>query len=145
MESLSLPALQTKIKADAKIDISALDRASIDAPYLYSKYIAIHANEKMWLSVYKKQLTSLTLKKTAYYLGDATEDEYRKNPLHIKVSKTMVSKYVNGDSDIQELDSKIEVQNIKVDLLKEYMKVLYQKTFHIKNAIDFQKFVNGVV
>ena len=143
MKSISLSDLQAKMKEDTRIDASKLAHASLSAPYIYSKYVAIHANEKMWLKTYQKQYASLRLKKTAYYGGDAPEEEYKKEPLYVKVSKSKVSTYVNGDSDIQAFENKLDVQEIKVEMLKEFMKVLYQTSFHIKNAIEYHKFING--
>lgn len=144
MNSIPLTELQTMIQKDAKIDQQKLDHASLQAPYTYSKYVAIHATEKMWLKTYTKQFNVMNIKKTAYYKGDAPEAEYKKNPLHVKVPPSQLSIYVAGDSEVQLLQNKLDTQEIKVDMLKEYMKVLYQQTFHIKNAIEFQKFINGM-
>lgn len=143
MNSTPLTELQKMIQADAKVDQQKLDEASLKAPYTYSRYVAIYATEKMWLKTYTKQFQVLNVKKTEYYKGNASEEEYKKNPLHFKVPPSKLSLFVAGDDEVQKLQNKLDTQEVKVEMLKEYMKVLYQTSFHIKNAIEFQKFING--
>jgi hypothetical protein len=145
MEKIGLAELQKRMLDDTQpLNLTKLDTHSVEAPYLYSKYITIHANEKMWLQTFIKQKKVMMVKKHAYYSGNGTDEEYKKHPLPQKIKTgTERLRYVEADVEVQQIQDRIDIQQIKVDMLTEFMKVLYQKTFHIKNAIEFQKFING--
>jgi hypothetical protein len=145
MKPITLEALQNMMGEDSNIDITKLDTDSVKAPYLYSKYINIHATEKRILKMLYQHLIRDKRIKTEYYRGNASEEEYKEKPLHMTILKSQVQSYVDSDEDIQELQAKIDTQDIKVDMLTEYLKSLFQRTFHIKNAIEFLKFKNGLM
>jgi hypothetical protein len=140
---MKIHELQTMMMQDSKLDISKLESDSVNTPYIYSKYVVLQATEKTTLKKYKKEMKVLHRNKTAYYRGDAPNSVYKEKPLNISILKSHVPKYVESDPEVMELQEKIEIQTIKLEMLEEYMKVLYQKTFHISNAIKFMKFKNG--
>ena len=142
---MNMNELQNMIKVDSKVDITKLDTDSVEAPYVYGRYITIHATEKAYLLKYKKDMKVLFKEKTAYYRGDADPEIYEKNPLHISILKSQVPGYVESDSGVQNLQEKIDIQEIKVDMISDFIYNLRQKTFHIKNAIEFMKFKNGLI
>jgi hypothetical protein len=87
----------------------------------------------------------LRLKKWNYYLGRAPAEEYKKKPFQLSVLKSEVQQYIDADDEIRELEDMIEVKQAIVDFLEGAVRAVSGKQWHIKNAIEFLKFKNGVV
>jgi len=58
--------------------------------------------------------------------------------------KNEVDMYIDSDSDITNINVRLTAQSEKIDFLVEVLKNLNQRNYQIKNAIDWQKFTNGV-
>lgn len=141
---MNFTQLQAMIKEDSKVDISKLDSDSLHVPYLQGKYINLHSNENGKLRTLELELKKLKFKKYQYYSGKATAQEYQAKPLDHTILKSDVQRYIDGDDEILNLETKIINQKTKVDAISEFVKALGQRTFLIKSAIDYLKFTNGV-
>ena len=56
-----------------------------------------------------------------------------------------VDKYIKSDSDVNKLEQKVTYIETTVDYLERTLKLISNRTFTIKNAIDWKKFTSGVI
>jgi hypothetical protein len=141
---MKIKELQTLIEKDSKVDIKNLDNEAINQPYLYGKYINIHAEEKITLKSLQRKMKQLKKDKVEYYKGNANPEEYAKKPLNITILKSQIPNYVESDSDVLDLQARLDLQEIKLEMLSEYLKSINQRSWNIRSAIDYIKFKHGV-
>ena len=61
----------------------------------------------------------------------------------LKIMKNDMQIFFNADTDLQELNAKIEYLKVTVDFLKECMQNITWRHQTIKNTIDWRKFMAG--
>lgn len=126
-----------------KIDETNLAKESLETPKMYGKLLRIRTNESMLLQRYRFQLKKLYQDKRDYYLGRADPEVYKAKPFDLKILKSEVDSYIEADDEIQDLTLKIEVQTEKLNYLDNALKQVANRGFTIRNALDFQKMMNG--
>ena len=67
-----------------------------------------------------------------------------KNLFDYKVLKADLDKYFDADPDLIRCTAKIEYYQIMLDYLESILKVIQNRTYQIKNAIEWQRFTNGL-
>lgn len=133
------------MEQDSIINPAHLDEASLAIPYLHSKWYNLFVEELRVLRSIDIEYNLLLKAKTEYYLGKADDTVYIQQPLHLKILKQDVDVYLKADADLISAESKKSLQKIKVETIENFIKNINNRSFMIKNAIDFRKFVNGVI
>ena len=93
----------------------------------------------------KKRL--LIKDKWEYYTGKMDMDTLKLKgwePFNLKILKQDVGMYIDSDAEIISIDSKLSIQQEKVDFLQESIKSINNLQWHIRDAIAWRKFINGV-
>lgn len=134
-----------EVEKDLIIDETSLSKESLNTAKIYGKYLRIRANENIRLNALRSDLKKLYVIKREYYSGRAAPEVYRDNPFNQKLLKTDVDTYVEADPEIDIQVKKIDVQSEKINYLNDALKMIAGRQFQIKNAIDYQKLINGVV
>ena len=131
---------------DAKIDDVELDRESLGVPNLHAKYLKILYQQKLKLRKLNIQRKTLVKVLAEYYKGDLNnpEDlkEIQREPWSRTILKQDINSYVDSDEEMIKLLTKIAYQEEVVLLLEDIMKNINNRTFHIKNAIEWRKLTN---
>lgn len=131
---------------DAKIDDVDLDRESLSVPNLHAKYLKILYQQKLKLRKLIIQKKTLVKVLSEYYKGDLNnpEDlkEIQREPWSRTILKQDINSYVDSDDEMIKLFTKIAYQEEVVLLLEDIMKNINNRTFHIKNAIEWRKLTN---
>ena len=83
--------------------------------------------------------------KWEYYTGKADAAVYLLKPFDIKVLKSDVHIYMDSDQDLQRADQKVAYQNQIVKYLEQVLRSINNRTFLIKNAIEWKKFTSGAI
>ena len=83
--------------------------------------------------------------KFEYYTGKAEPSIYQENPFDIKVLKTDLSLYMDADSELQILQSRINYYEEIIFFLDKILRCLNDRGYQIKNSIDWQKFMQGSI
>jgi hypothetical protein len=141
---MKIEEIRDLMQEDSKIDDTALDAESIKIPYLHSKWYSIFIDELRVLKGIEQEYNRLVKEKTEYYLGKADDDVYEKKPLNHKILKQDLDVYLKADDDLMKLDGRRSMQQIKVEMIENFIKSINQRSFNIRNAIEFMKFKNGV-
>lgn len=133
-------------KDDCKVDGTELGRESLRTPDLHHKYFKILSAERLTLRSYERNYKSLYRAKYEYYTGVMDQDALNElgwQPWALKVLKQDIPMYLESDPDMSELQSKIDLQKEKIELLESVIKMIINRGFQIKNAIDWEKFKVG--
>jgi hypothetical protein len=131
----------------AKIDEERQDQESRDIPILHAKFLRMLSDERMVQRAIQKEADLLKRDKADWYSGSmAKEDlEARKwKPNPKVILRQDVDKYVQGDSDVVELNLRLGLQQEKVDVLNEVLRCINSRSFHIGRSIDWIKFKHGL-
>ncbi|ASD50382.1 UvsY-like recombination mediator [Acidovorax phage ACP17] len=135
--------IQEMIAADSVLDENRLDFESLRIPQLHSKYYRLFMDEARTLKEMNFAYAKMKKEKTEYYLGKAPEEVYKEKPLDMKVLKTDLDLYMNGDMELHEMETKMQLQKLKTEMLEKFITTLNQRGFSIKTALDFMKFKAG--
>jgi hypothetical protein len=85
----------------------------------------------------------LKKEKWLYYSGKADPDVYKDDPFDHKVLKPDIDKYMDADTDIIKSVSKIEYYQTMLNFLDSILKTILNRTYQIKNAIEYMRFTAG--
>lgn len=133
---------------DCIIDRVELAKESLMIPKLHNKYYKLYLREKLILKKMKSSLNKLRSAKRLWYDGKfAREDleEWGWNQCLIQVQSKDLNTYVDGDDDVIQEEIKTSLQEEKVEYLRSIINNITQRSFVIKNAIEFIKFTNGEI
>ena len=142
---MTLEELQQQVGKDFKLDDTELDSESVSIPLLHNKYL-IHFN-KFSLLLKKAEYEHKTMikDKWEYYTGKADPSVYKEKPFDIKVLKSDVHIYMDSDPELQRADQKVAYLNQIVKYLEKVLRGVNNRTFLIKNAIEWKKFTSGAI
>ena len=134
-------------KDDSSIDRTELGEASTNIPKLHYKYYKHYAQERLTLKKLEAEYKTLYKDKWEYYQGNLADEDLKErnwDPFQLKVLKSDLSTYIDSDKDIINHMYKIEYQKEKIDFLDSVIRNINNRGFHIKNAIDWEKFKVGI-
>ena len=77
--------------------------------------------------------------------GKADPEVYKQNPLDLKILKQDVPIYLDGDKELIESQHAVEYHKAMVDHAEKMCKMLNNRGFQIKNAIDWKRFMEGSI
>ena len=140
---MKLEDIMNEAEKFLQIDETNLAKESLETPKMYGKLLRIRTNESMLLQRYRFQLKKLYQDKRDYYLGRADPEVYKAKPFDLKILKSEVDSYIEADDEIRDLTLKIEVQTEKLNYLDNVLKQVANRGFMIRNALEFQKMMNG--
>ena len=142
---MDLSELQKEVDRDIKIDDTELDLESIRTPQLHNKYLKQYTKYSLQLKKVRDDYKYLHRVKWEYYTGKADPSVYQIKPFNIKLLKPDVDKYIKADEDMIKLEQKVTYVQSVVDYLDRTVKIISNRGFQIKNAIDWRKFTSGVI
>ena len=142
---MTFDELQELADKDLKINDTELDLESLKTPQLHNKYMKFHNQYINLLKKSEQDLARLTREKWEYYTGKADPSVYQQKPFNIKLLKPDVDKYLKSDDDLIKLEQKVTYIQSVVDYLDRTIKIISNRGFQIKNAIDWRKFTSGVI
>ena len=142
---MDLEQLQEQADKDLKINDSELDLESIKTPQLHNKYLKHLTKFKLMLSRAESELHIKKREKWEYYTGKADPSVYIEKPFNLKILRQDVDKYIDSDEEVIRAKQKVDYLNTVVDFLDRSIRQITNRTFTIKNAIDWKKFTSGAL
>ena len=142
---MTLDELQQLVDKDLKLDDTELDSESARIPLLHNKYLQHFNKFSLLQKKAQQEYNTLEREKWEYYTGKADESVYREKPFDLKVLKADVHIYINSDPDIQRADQKVAYLKQVVNYLEQVLRSINNRTFLIKNAIEWKKFTSGAI
>ena len=129
---------------DAVIDPDNLHNESLKISELHSKYYTIYNTVSLLREKARGSYSSVKLERYNYYTGKAPAEVYVQDPFPYKVrEKDAIQRYLDADEKLTNIDLKIKYYDTQLKFLEEIIRNISQRTFQIKNAIEWQKFQAG--
>ena len=142
---MDLEQLQELADKDLKINDTELDLESLKTPQLHNKYMKHLTKFKLLLTRAEDDLRTIRLFKWEYYTGKSDPQVYQQKPFNLKILKQDVDKYIEADEEIQKATQKVKYLETVIDFLDRTIRQVSNRTFTIKNAIDWRKFTSGAI
>ena len=142
---MTLEELQQQADKDLKINDAELDLESLKTPQLHKKYLKHLNNFKLLLTRAKTDVNIMKKVKWEYYTGKASPEIYKQKPFDLKILKQDIDKYLESDEDLIKLTQKVEYLQTVVDFLESTVRQISNRSFAIKNAIEWKKFTSGAI
>ena len=143
--SLDLDTIQKMWEQDCKIDPDNLHTESLNIPILHSKYFEIYNTIILLKKKAEQQKKNIRHQRYEYFTGKADPDVYLENPFPKKIrDKETLQGYLDSDEKLSQSSLKVDYYDVMLSYLQDIMKMIHQRNYQIKNAIDFQKFASGL-
>jgi hypothetical protein len=145
--AIDIETLKTMLEKDLRINDAELDTESLRIPQIHNKYLNFYHDEKLLLQSYRMKRRTILREKWEYYTGKMDADTLEKKglePFNLKILKQDVDMYIESDAEMVAIDSKVSLQQEKVDYLEQAIKAINNLQWHIRDAIAWRKFINGV-
>ena len=144
-QSLNLELIQNMWEKDARIDIDNLHTESLNIPVLHAKYFDMYNNIILLRKKAEQQKKNIRHERYEYYSGKADPDVYIEDPFPKKIrDKDTMEKYLSADDKLSNITLKVDYYDVMLAYLESILKQISNRTYHIKNAIDFQRFAAGL-
>ena len=141
---MNLETLQNMWKSDSKLDEDLHDNDSLAIPQLHMKYMEFHNQYSLMKKERDIEMKRLIKEKWLYYKGKAPSSVYKEMPFDLKLTtKEEISMFIEADDDIGRLKYKIEYIDQVIFFLDGVLRMINNRTYHIKNAIEWKKFQSG--
>jgi len=142
---IDLEKIQNMWEQDSKIDIDNLHTESLNIPSLHAKYFEIYNNILLLKKKAEQKKRNIRHQKYEYYTGKADPDVYIENPFPKKIrDKDTLQKYMDADESLSQASLKVEYYDVMLAYLQDILKMIHNRTYQIKNAIEFQRFASGL-
>jgi len=145
MYIMDLEKLQEQADKDLKINDSELDLESLKTPQLHNKYLKHLTKFKLMLSRAEGNLYNTKRELWEYYTGKADASVYAQKPFNFKLLRQDVDQYIQSNEDYIKAKQKVDYLQTTVDFLDRTIRQITNRTFTIKNAIDWRKFTSGAI
>jgi transcriptional accessory protein Tex/SPT6 len=140
---MDLETLQTMWREDAAMDLDNLHEEAIKTPSLHAKYHEIYNKFYLLKKKAEQDERNLKLQKFEFYTGRAEPEAYVEAYQKKIVDKSHLEVVLGADSDLAKMRLKLDHYTAILEYLKDVLKVIHQRSFNIRAAIDFQKFTAG--
>ena len=141
---MNLEEIQTLWEEDSQIDSDNLHLESLKIPQLHAKYYNIYNNITLLKKRTIQDLNKLKKNRHEYYSGKGSQEVYEKEPFPFKVrDKESMTRYMDSDEELSRIHLKTAYQDSMLRYLEDIIKSIHNRTYQIKNAIEFMKFTAG--
>ena len=141
---MNLDQIQEMWQKDSDIDPDNLHDESLKIPQLHAKYYTLYNTITLLREKARETYNRVRLERYNYYSGKAPAEVYEEEPFPYKVrDKEALQRHMDADERLNKIDLKIRYYDIMLKFLEEIIKTISNRTFQIKNAIEWNKFQAG--
>ena len=142
---VTLEELQEMREKDAKIDRDNLHEESLNVPSLHAKYFELYNTIFLLRKKAEQQRKNIRHERYEYFSGKSNPEVYVENPFPKKIrDKDTMTKYLDADEKLSNSSLKIDYYDTMLVYLESILKVIQNRTYQIKNAIEFMRFNSGL-
>ncbi len=142
---IDLEQIQKMWEEDAEIDPDNLHNESLNIPSLHAKYFQLYNTILLLRKKAEQQRKNIRHERYEYFSGKADPDVYASNPFPKKIrDKDTMQKYLDADEKLSTASLKIDYYDTMLVYLESILKVIQNRTYQIKNAIEFMRFNSGL-
>ena len=142
---IDLDSIQSMWQSDSKIDPDNLHTESLNIPVLHAKYYEMYNTVMLLRKKAEQQRKNIRHERYQYFAGKADPEVYIQNPFPKKIrDKDTMQKYLDADEKLSNCSLKIDYYDTMLNYLEEILKQVSNRTYQIKNSIDFMRFSSGL-
>ena len=142
---VDLEQIQKMWEEDAEIDPDNLHNESLNIPSLHAKYFQLYNTILLLRKKAEQQRKNIRHQRYEYFSGKADPEVYASNPFPKKIrDKDTMQKYLDADDKLSNSSLKIEYYDTMLAYIESILKVIQNRTYQIKNAIEFMRFQSGL-
>jgi hypothetical protein len=142
---MDLEQLQELADKRLKINDTELDLESIKTPQLHNEFMKHLTKFKLMLSRAEGELMHTKRVLWEYYTGKADASVYAQRPFNYKLLRQDVDQYIQSDEAYVKAKQKVDYLSTTVDFLDRTIRQISNRTFTIKNAIEWKRFTSGAI
>lgn len=134
------------IEVDLKIDETDLAAESLRTPQLHNKYLLLLMRLKNRKDKIDNEYKILEKNKWLYYTGKMSEEQQKElgwEPFDLSILRTDVDRILYADADLIEIQNKLNEIGRIVSYVEDIIKIISNRQWSIRSAIDWMKFTNG--
>lgn len=134
------------IEDSEKFNIADLSEESHKSIMMHAKYARYKSLESVSLRNMKIAYQKMKADKEDFLFNPTKEVMQEKGwkiPARGRILKTEIQSVLAGDPDLIKMELNMVKQEEKVELLKDILKQLNQRSYTIRNILDDRKFMNG--
>ena len=141
---MNLEQIQEMWQKDSVIDPDNLHDESLKIPQLHSKYYTIYNTITLLREKARESYNRIRLERHNYYTGKAPAEVYVEEPFPYKVrEKDAIQRHMDADEKMSTITMKIKYYDVTLKFLEEIIRNVSNRTYQIKNAIEWQQFQSG--
>ena len=141
---MDLEKIRAMWEKDSHIDPDNLHDESLKIPQLHSKYYTLYNTITLLREKAREQYSKVRLERYNYYTGKAPAEAYVEEPFPYKVrEKDAIQRHLDADDKMNKIDMKIKYYDVMLKFLEEIIRAISNRTYQIKNAIEWNKFQAG--
>jgi len=141
---MNLDDIQSMWEKDSQIDKDNLHDESLKIPALHAKYHEMFNNTLLLRKKAEQQRKNIRHERYEYFSGKADPEVYIDNPFPKKIrDKDTMQKYLDADEKLMNVNLKIDYYETQLNYIESILKQISNRTYQIKNAIEWQKFIAG--
>ena len=142
---IDLSEIQSMWEKDSKIDPDNLHIDSLNIPILHAKYHDLYNNLILLRKKAEQQRKNIRHERYEYFSGKADPEVYVENPFGKKIrDKDTMTKYLDADEKLSSSSLKIDYYDTMLVYIESILKQITNRTYQIKNAIEFMRFSSGL-
>lgn len=145
---MNLEKLREVVEQDIGIDKTELGDESARIPQLHNKYLNLFHDERLILQKMSSSYKLLRKNKWEWMTGKMSQEQLAAlnwEPFQTRIMRQDLQLYMDADPHLNEAESKLALQQEKVEYLESILKGINQRHWVIRNAIEWRKFTQGVV
>ena len=141
---MNLDKIQEMWERDSHINPDNLHDESLKIPQLHSKYYTIYNTITLLREKARDSYNRIRLERYNYYTGKAPAEVYAAEPFPYKVrEKDAIQRHMDADDKLNTINMKIKYYDTTLKYLEEIIRIISNRTYQIKNAIEWNKFQAG--
>ena len=143
---MNFDELKQQVQEDLKIDSTELATESVNTPQIHNKYLIFLKKHKEALAEDERTLRVMRKYKWLYYTGKLSKEEldrFKWEPFDLNILKTDVDRVIDADDDVIRLERQITEKKELVSYLDGVVKIVGNRQWNIRSAIEWIKFSHG--
>jgi hypothetical protein len=141
---MTLDEISEMWSRDSVIDPDNLHDESLKIPQLHAKYYTVYNTITLLREKARDTYNRVKLERYNYYSGKAPVEVYEEEPFPYKVrDKEALQRHMDADEKLSKVELKIRYYDIMLKFLEEIIRMVSNRTYQIKNSIEFMRFTAG--
>jgi hypothetical protein len=141
---MNLDEINEMWEKDSVIDPDNLHEESLKIPQLHSKYYTIYNTITLLREKARETYNKVRLDRYNYYTGKASAEVYAEEPFPYKIrDKDALQRHMDADERLNKVELKVKYYDVMLKFLEEIIRCVSNRTYQIKNSIEFMKFTAG--